>query len=97
MFAIMTPIYRKFPLRIFSPYSKIQLRISAMNVRSDRANSVNKASASQTTSEPAFEAPELTDAMIAALKEIHAKGLTMEQINLRSLERMKGRGKYPEK
>jgi hypothetical protein len=32
--------------------------------------------------------------MIAALKEIEAKGLTMEQINIRSLEEMKGRGKY---
>jgi hypothetical protein len=67
-----------------------------MNVRSDNTSSVSvdKASASPTTSQSAFEAPELTDAMIAALKDIHAQGLTMEQLNMRSLERMKGRGKY---
>ena len=65
-----------------------------MSVRSNGSNNVNKASASPTTSKPAFEAPPLADAMIAALKEIDAKGLTMEQINIRSLEVMKGRGKY---
>jgi hypothetical protein len=35
--------------------------------------------------------------MIAALNDARAKGLTMEQINIRSLEAMKGRGKYPPK
>jgi hypothetical protein len=68
-----------------------------MSKRSGNTNSVNKASASPTTSKPAFEADPLGDAMIAALNEIYEKGLTMEQINIRSLERMKGRGKYPPK
>jgi hypothetical protein len=66
-----------------------------MSAPSDSTSNVNKASASPTTSKPAFERPPLADAMIAALKEIDAQGLTMEQINIRSLEAMKGRGKYP--
>jgi hypothetical protein len=66
-----------------------------MNMRSDSTSNVDAAPASPTTSQSAFETDPLADAMIAALKEIDAKGLTMEQINIRSLEAMKGRGKYP--
>jgi hypothetical protein len=35
--------------------------------------------------------------MIAAVNDARAKNLTMEQINIRSLEARKGRGKYPKK
>ncbi len=66
-----------------------------MSVRSDNISSTNATPASPTTSKPAFEAAPLGDAMIAAMNDARAKGLTMEQINLRSLEAMKGRGKYP--
>lgn len=32
--------------------------------------------------------------MVASLREVRSQGLTIEDINRRSLERMKGRGKY---
>jgi len=92
---MLAAIYRKFPLQTCTPYSKIPMRMSLMKVRSGSTDNVNKASSSQTTSKPAFEAPELTHAMIAAMNDARAKGLTMEQINIRSLEAMKGRGKFP--
>jgi hypothetical protein len=71
------------------------MRISPVSVHSDSTSNVKTASASPTTSKPAFEDDPLLDKMIAALNDARAKGLTMEQINIRSLEAMKGRGKYP--
>jgi hypothetical protein len=65
--------------------------MSARFVASGSAKSVSE---SKATSKTVFAVGELTNSMLAGMREIRAKALSVEDINRRCLEAMKGRGKY---
>jgi hypothetical protein len=65
-----------------------------MSSRFANSDSEKVVSESKTISKIAIAEGELTQFILASMREIRAKGLSVEDINRRSLKAMKGRGKY---